>query len=123
MQESFSNSAGRHLQDAQILLKEQRWDNAVYLAAYLHFQKNYYSEDEDVPNSNDTEQPFFPIVVSYQESLRGDIALFSRRATPEELNRLSSLVKIMTDSPYQDMAKRLCILFGREFNTVAKLKV
>ena len=35
MQESFSNSAGRHLQDAQILLAEQRWDNAVYLAGYV----------------------------------------------------------------------------------------
>lgn len=35
MQESFSNSAGRHLQDAQILLQTQRWDNAVYLAAYV----------------------------------------------------------------------------------------
>ena len=35
MQESFSNSAGRHLQDALILLKEQRWDNAVYLAGYV----------------------------------------------------------------------------------------
>jgi HEPN domain-containing protein len=35
MQESFSNSAGRHLQDAKILLGEQRWDNAVYLAGYV----------------------------------------------------------------------------------------
>ena len=35
MQESFSNSAGRHLQDAQLLLVEQRWDNAVYLAGYV----------------------------------------------------------------------------------------
>ncbi len=35
MQESFSNSAGRHLQDAQILLNAQRWDNAVYLAGYV----------------------------------------------------------------------------------------
>jgi HEPN domain-containing protein len=34
MQDSFSSSAGRHLQDAQ-LLKEQRWDNAVYLAGYV----------------------------------------------------------------------------------------
>ena len=35
MQDSFSNSAGRHLQDAQILLKKKRWDNAVYLAGYV----------------------------------------------------------------------------------------
>ena len=35
MQESFSSAAGRHLQDAQILLQTQRWDNAVYLAGYV----------------------------------------------------------------------------------------
>ena len=35
MQESFSNSAGRHLHDAQLLLGKQRWDNAVYLAGYV----------------------------------------------------------------------------------------
>jgi HEPN domain-containing protein len=35
MPESFSNSASRHLQDAQILLRAQRWDNAVYLAGYV----------------------------------------------------------------------------------------
>jgi HEPN domain-containing protein len=35
MQESFSNSASRHLQDAQSLLQTQRWDNAVYLAGYV----------------------------------------------------------------------------------------
>ena len=35
MPEFFSNSAGRHLQDAQLLLVEQRWDNAVYLAGYV----------------------------------------------------------------------------------------
>ena len=53
MQESFSNSAGRHLQDAQILLKEQRWDNAVYLAGYVvecSFKvlvKQYFKHDQD----------------------------------------------------------------------------
>lgn len=35
MQESFSNSAGRHLIDAQILWEARRWDNAVYLAGYV----------------------------------------------------------------------------------------
>ena len=35
MQESFANSASRHLHDSQILLKAQRWDNAVYLAGYV----------------------------------------------------------------------------------------
>ena len=35
MQESFSLSAGRHLQDAHILLTKYRWDNAVYLSGYV----------------------------------------------------------------------------------------
>lgn len=86
--------------------------------AYSVFQENYYSEDETVPNDNNREEPFFPVVVPYQESLRGDIALFSRNSTPEESNRLSDLVKTMTNSPYQDIAEKLCILFGRELKNV-----
>ncbi|MGK7901404.1 MAG: DNA-binding protein [Hormoscilla sp.] len=35
MQESFSQAAGRHLNDAFTLLKADRWDNAVYLAGYV----------------------------------------------------------------------------------------
>jgi MinD-like ATPase involved in chromosome partitioning or flagellar assembly len=83
--------------------------------AYDLFQENYYSEHEDVPNSNDTEAPFFPLVVPYEESLRGDIALFRRNSTLEESTRLSKLVGIMTNSPYQEIAEKLCNLFGREF--------
>jgi HEPN domain-containing protein len=35
MDESYSQSAGRHLMDAKILLDEERWDNALYLAGYV----------------------------------------------------------------------------------------
>lgn len=35
MQECFSNAAGRHLCDAEIMLQNHRWDNAVYLAGYV----------------------------------------------------------------------------------------
>jgi MinD-like ATPase involved in chromosome partitioning or flagellar assembly len=84
--------------------------------AYDVFRENYYSVDEDVPNSNDREEPFFPIVVPYQESLRGDIAMFARDSTSEESDRLSDLVKIMTSAPYTEIAEKLCLLFGREFN-------
>jgi MinD-like ATPase involved in chromosome partitioning or flagellar assembly/uncharacterized protein (DUF2164 family) len=86
--------------------------------AYDVFQNNYYSEDETVPDSNNSEEPFFPVVVPYQESLRGDIALFLRNSTPEESNRLSDLAKTMTNSPYQDIAGKLCRLFGRELKNV-----
>ncbi|MDQ2100716.1 MAG: AAA family ATPase [Tychonema bourrellyi B0820] len=80
--------------------------------AYIVFKENYYSEDETVPDPNNREEPFFPVVVPYQESLRGDIALFSRNS---QSNRLSGLVEIMTNSPYQKIAEKLCDLFGREF--------
>ena len=84
--------------------------------AYIVFQENYYSEDETVPDANNKEEPFFPVDVPYQENLRGDIALFSRNSTPEESTRLLNLVKIMTDPPYQEIAEKLCDLFGREFH-------
>ncbi|MGM3306585.1 HEPN domain-containing protein [Anabaena sp. WFMT] len=35
MSESFTQAAARHLQDAKLLLNEQRLDNAVYLAGYV----------------------------------------------------------------------------------------
>ena len=85
--------------------------------AYTIFQENYYSENETVPNANDTEEPFTPFVVPYQETLRGDIALFARNETPEESDRLSELVRIMTNHPYPDIAEKLCGFFGRKFKT------
>ena len=33
--ESFIQAAGRHLYDAEIMLAQHRWDNAVYLAGYV----------------------------------------------------------------------------------------
>jgi len=35
MSESFSQAAARHLDDANVLLSSQRWDNVVYLAGYV----------------------------------------------------------------------------------------
>jgi Mrp family chromosome partitioning ATPase len=86
--------------------------------AYLVFKENYYSESEDVPNSNDESAPFLPIVIPYQDSLRGDIALFSDDTVPDELDRLSNLVKIMTDEPYSKIAEKLCEIFQRKFNNL-----
>jgi MinD-like ATPase involved in chromosome partitioning or flagellar assembly len=83
--------------------------------AYTIFQENYYFEDETVPNPNtdNTDQPFKPFVIPYKESLRGDIAL-SLNSTPEASNRVSELIRIMTNSPYQEIAEKLCLIFGRE---------
>ncbi len=84
--------------------------------AYTIFQENYYFEDETVPNPNtdNTDQPFKPFVIPYKESLGGDIAL-SLNSTPEASNRLSELIKIITNSPYQEIAEKLYLIFGREF--------
>jgi len=81
--------------------------------AYTVFQENYYSEEETVPNSTDSEAPFTPIVVPYQDSLRGDIALFTHDESLDESTRLLDLVTVMTNTPYQDIAEKLCSLFGR----------
>ena len=82
--------------------------------AYDIFKKNYYSEDEDVPNTQDSDAPFTPLVIPYQESLSGDIALFPLNSTPEESNRLSVLANTMTDTPYREIAEKLCQNFGRQ---------
>lgn len=86
--------------------------------AYTIFQNNYYSENETVPNANDIDAPFNPFIVPYQDILRGDITLFSHNSSPEELNRLSDIVKTMTDYYYQNIAEKLCLIFGREFKKV-----
>jgi cellulose biosynthesis protein BcsQ len=83
--------------------------------AYTIFHENYYGEEETVPNSTNEDEPFFPVVIPYENSLRGDIALFSRDSTPEEKSRLRDLVQMMTSRPYQKIASKLCDLFGRNF--------
>ena len=80
--------------------------------AYDIFKENYYPEDQVVPNSNDMDEPFSPFDIRYNQDLRGDIALFTRDSTPEDKNRLSELVKIMTDSDYEKIAQKLCSVFG-----------
>ncbi len=84
--------------------------------AYTIFQQNYYSEDETVPNANDPDAPFTPTVLPYQDTLRGDIALFPHDQSLEESNRLSDLVSVVIGSPYQDIAEKLCLLFGLDLH-------
>ncbi len=82
--------------------------------SYDIFKQYYYSKDKIVPNDNEQNEAFMPVVVSLQDELRGDIALFSREESPEEFSRLSALVNIMASPPYIDIAERLCQMFGRE---------
>ena len=84
--------------------------------AYQIFQTNYYYQTEMVPNISDRDAPFTPVVLPLLDDLRGDIALFARDESPEEASRLSGLVSVITSQPYQELAERLCRLFGRELN-------
>lgn len=84
--------------------------------AYQTFQENYYYESDIVPNVNDSDAPFTPVVLPLQDDLRGDIALFSRDQSQEEASRLSGLINLITSEPYEKLAMRICRLFGREFN-------
>lgn len=83
--------------------------------AYNVFIKNYYiRQDTTIPDSNDTEEPFWPVVIDWQSELRREIALFTRDSSVAEASRLSGLVSILTGEPYQELASRLCLIFGRE---------
>jgi cellulose biosynthesis protein BcsQ len=84
--------------------------------AYTIFQENYYSVKDTVPNENDTEAPFQPFTLPYNDNLRGDIKLFFTSDTPEEKDRLNNVVRIMTDNPYKDIAQKLCESFARPFS-------
>ncbi|NEQ74038.1 MAG: CpsD/CapB family tyrosine-protein kinase [Okeania sp. SIO2C9] len=81
--------------------------------AYIVFQKNYYRE-EDVPNSNDLEANFYPIIIDWQSDLRKEISLFERDSTPDEERRLSNIINVLTGQPYQELAERLCSIFQRK---------
>ncbi|MGM3306584.1 tyrosine-protein kinase family protein [Anabaena sp. WFMT] len=84
--------------------------------AYQIFQEKYYDNAEDVPNFNDTEAFFTPIVIPLQNDLQGDISLFTRDDTEEEELRLQGIVNLMTSQDYQNLAERICRLFGKELD-------
>ena len=92
--------------------------------AYSVFQDHYYKPSEDVPNSNDQEASFYPIVIDWQSELRREINLSQRDSTFEEEgdstfeedSSLSNIIDILTGKPYQRLAERLCRLFNRKLN-------
>jgi hypothetical protein len=86
--------------------------------AYTAFQENYYYEGEDVPNPDDTNEPFSPIILPLKDELQGDISLFMRDESQEESERLEQLVSLMTNEDYQEIAERLCIRFNKRFNNI-----
>ena len=84
--------------------------------AYSVFQYHYYKSSEDVPNSNDQEASFYPIVIDWQSELRREINLSERDSTFEEDSSLSNIIDILTGKPYQRLAERLCRIFKRKLN-------
>ncbi|MCL6632085.1 MAG: AAA family ATPase [Alicyclobacillus herbarius] len=90
--------------------------------AYTLFKENYYRETDSVPNANDPDAPFMPIVIPWHAELRGDIPLYPRDESIEERNRLQRLVSVLTDGPYQQLAERLCLLFGRTLGRGGEVK-
>ncbi|MBC6454064.1 MAG: tyrosine-protein kinase family protein [Hormoscilla sp. SP5CHS1] len=80
--------------------------------AYTVFQENYYHENDDIPNSNDPDAPFWPVVLDWQSTLRREIALFSENSSSESAR--AGIVSLLTGKPYEDIAERLCQMFGRE---------
>lgn len=86
--------------------------------AYTAFQENYYYEGEDVPNPDDINEPFSPIILPLKDELQGDISLFMRDESQEESDRLEQLVSLMTNEDYQEIAERLCIRFNKRFNKI-----
>ncbi|MFN9402953.1 MAG: tyrosine-protein kinase family protein [Dolichospermum sp.] len=86
--------------------------------AYTAFQENYYYEGEDVPNPDDINEPFSPIILPLKDELQGDISLFMRDESQEESDRLEQLVSLMTNEDYQKLAKRLCLRLNKRFNKI-----
>ena len=81
--------------------------------AYDVFLENYYS-GTDVPNESDSDSPHMPIVLPWQDLLRGDLILFAYDEGLDEKERLSGIVNNLTGSDYEVLADRLCRMFGRK---------
>jgi len=83
--------------------------------AYDVFLENYFSDsdEETVPNQNDPDAPFAPVLLPWHATLRGDITLWADG--DEGMRSAQGFVSVLTDKPYQELAQRLCMLFGKNF--------
>ncbi|MDB9522834.1 AAA family ATPase [Dolichospermum circinale CS-1225] len=89
---------------------------AFNLRSYQTFTENYYYADDAVPNLGDEVAPFTALTLPLQDGLQGDISLFIRNESNAEKRRLQDLINLMTNENYQEIAKRLCNLFVKNFN-------
>lgn len=83
--------------------------------AYDVFTEKYYSADEAVPNSNNTEEPFYPFVIPWTPTLRGDISFTIAADSPSgyEQERNRRLSTQLTDEHYYKLAEKLCNIFEK----------
>jgi len=93
------------------------------LKAYQVFRQNYYYADDEVPNLGDEVAPFTALTIPLQDGLQGDISLFIRdESNAEKINaekrRLQDLINLMTNEDYQKITRRICNLFGKNFNRI-----
>ncbi|HEU4964993.1 MAG TPA: AAA family ATPase [Bacilli bacterium] len=88
--------------------------------AYDVFMEQYYTapsfETGDIPNTNDPDAPFTPVVLPWQDVLRGNVSLFLHEDSASEKTRIIGLVDKLTNESYQELAKRICLLFGIDFD-------
>lgn len=80
--------------------------------SYDTFLTNYYSEEEvESVNMNNADEPFYPITISYNDFLRGEVALYIDEKRSEE--SFSKQLKPILDpeGPYAKLAEKLIQIF------------
>lgn len=84
--------------------------------SYDTFLQEYYSEDEVASvNINNEDEPFYPVVLPYDELLRGEIFLYSEEHTRSKL--LATIAYFIRENgPYRKLAEKVLQMFGREVN-------
>lgn len=83
--------------------------------AYDVFAEKYYSVDENIPNIENTSEPFYPLVIPWEQALRGDISFTFNGDEPGdfEINKSKQLSTILTGESYKQLAEKLCTLFNK----------
>jgi len=66
--------------------------------AYEIFRENYYSEQDTVPDIDDSDAPFTPIIIPFQNDLRGDISLFVSQDLEKIIHALDLLDEKLTET-------------------------
>lgn len=83
--------------------------------AYDVFAEKYYSQEEVTPNSENSAEPFYPLVIPWEQSLRGDISFTFNGDEPSdfEKDRNRNLTSILTNNNYHQLAEKLCNFFDK----------